>query len=105
MEDNRRMHRIVIKNADVRAAGWITYHMYKFVDVGEVESVEVEQVRKSEESIDLIIVFFVTAYHVAKDLKEVHEAVIKVKEMLRIWKAKRKQMKLDMFLDGEQIQS
>jgi len=108
MEGNRRIHHIVIKNADVWAAGWITYYMYKFVDVGEIESVEVEQVRKSDESIDLIIKFFVAAYsiyHAAKDLKEARDAVTKVGEMLRRWKAKRKQKKIDIFLDGEQIQS
>lgn len=109
MENKRQTHQIIIKNADIWTAGWITYYMYKFVDEGEIESVKVEQVRKSEESIDLIIVFLVAKqiYDGVKDVWEVRKAIMKieekVKEMLRMWKERKAQTKLEMFFDNERI--
>lgn len=105
MNDLEGEHYIRIENADIRVAGWITHYLYKLVDEGEVETIEVKKVKKSEESLDLIIIFILQTAAGAILTKASIRTYRNIRNYLRKWHERRKQTNLKIFLDGEKTKS
>jgi len=102
--------KIQIKNADVSVAGEITHYLYKMVDNQELHSVSIDEVRKSEKSIEVVIIVVVwiatnvASYLLGKGLDiPYNRAVRKIRSML----LKRKRQRhgtLDAFMDDDPIE-
>ena len=98
--------KIQIKNADVLVAGEITHYLYNMVDDQELQLVSIDEVRKSENSIEIIlgVVLFGIGYLAGKALDiPYNHAVNKIRSMLRKWKNS-KRGTLDIFMDDESIE-
>jgi len=110
MKNKKKFHfKIKIKNADPWAAGWITQYLYKMVDKKEIEKMEITQIKKSEKSIELLIVggivTFLAGYFVGKVLDIPYNSTLsKLLRLLERWKRKRRNMSLDFFLNEERIE-
>jgi len=108
--DDKKKHRIEIRirNADPWAAGWITQYVYKMVDRKELEKMQITHIKKSEKSIELIItgVFIFLAGYIAGKVLDIpyNSTLKKLLRLLRRWKRKRRNMSLDIFIDGEPIE-
>lgn len=105
--DDKKKHRIEIRirNADPWAAGWITQYVYKMVDRKELEKMQITHIKKSEKSIGFFIVGFIVGYAMSKGLDiPYNSALKKLLRLLRRWKRKRRNMSLDIFIDGEPIE-
>lgn len=103
-----RQSEVRVTNADVWAAGWITYWFYKFLDDGEIIELRVNRVARSPRSIDLnflvTVSVFAGGYVAGKVLDLPWEyATAHIREMLVRWKENRKQTDLRIFIDGEEI--
>lgn len=96
-----------IKNAPVDVASGITHQLYRMLDDKELHSISIEDVRKSEHSIEILIVIgvFLGGYTISKILDvPVNHALAKILGNLRIWKHNRKQTKLDFFIDDKHLE-
>lgn len=99
--------KIHIKNADVYVASGITHQMYEMVDVQELYSISIDDVRKSKNSVDVIIgviIGFSVNYFVEKAADIPYNYTVeKIRSILKKWKKKTPQKTLDIFMDDEQI--
>ena len=99
--------KIHIHNAHVNIAGGITHQLYEMVDAREIHSVSIDDVRKSEHSVEILIgvVIFLGGYAASKVLDVPYNHALKgVHSMLKKWKRKTPQSTLDIFMDDEQIE-
>jgi len=100
--------KIQIKNAPVLVAVNITYSLYEMVDKRELQSVSIDKVRKSENSIEVIIglgISFAIGYIAGKVVDIPYNyAVDKILSILRKWKRRQKRGTLDIFMDDEPIE-
>jgi hypothetical protein len=104
-QSDRKTLEIRIINADIWAAGWITYHFYKYLDEGTILDLNLVRVSKSEKSIDLsAVVQFLIGYAAgrATDIP-VNHVERSIREMLANWKRKREQTDLRIFIDKEEV--
>jgi len=108
LESKKHSFKIKIKNADPWAAGWITHYLYKMVDKNEIRDMQITRIKKSEKSIELVIVGALTllvGYFAGKGLDiPYNSAMGKILRLLARWKKKRRNMSLDVFLDEESIE-
>jgi len=99
--------KIQIKNADVSVAGGITHYLYEMVDEQELHSVSIDEVRKSKNSIEVILIAVVSfgITFIAGKVVDIpyNRAVKKILLMLRKRKRK-KQGTLDAFMNDEPIE-
>jgi len=99
--------KIQIKNADVSVAGGITHYLYEMVDNRELYSVSIDEVRKSKNCIDVIlvaVVIFAIGYFAGKGLDIPYNRSI---EKIRLMLLKRKRQRhgtLDAFMDDDPIE-
>jgi len=100
--------KIQIKNVDVTIAGSITHYLYDMVDNQELQSVSIDDVRKSKNSIEIVlgaVGVFLIGYTAGKALDiPYYHAVSKIRSMLQKWKKKSKHGTLDFFMDDEPIE-
>jgi len=100
--------KIHIHNAHVNIAGGITHQLYEMVDTREVHSVSIEDVRKSEYSVEVIIgviIGFTASYLAGKVVDIPYNHTLKrIHSMLKKWKRKTPQSTLDIFMDDEPIE-
>lgn len=100
--------KIHIKNAHVNIAGGITHQLYEMVDAREVYSISIDDVRKSKNSVEVIIgvmIGYGVNYLAGKALDVPYNHVLgKIHSMLKKWKRKTPQKTLDIFMDDESIE-
>jgi hypothetical protein len=93
---------IRIENADTWAAGWITHSLYRMVDRGDVDAIEIKKVKKSKASIEFEIAVFLSGYIAEKILDRTTESAReRILAILHRWREKRKQTNLRMYIDDE----
>ncbi|TAK25109.1 MAG: hypothetical protein EPO37_01810, partial [Nitrosarchaeum sp.] len=94
--------KIHIKNAPVTIAGGITHQLYEMVDLQEVHSVSIEDVRKSEHSVEVVIGVIIGfgANYLAEKVLDVpyNYTIKKIVSMLKKWKRNTPQKTLDIFM-------
>lgn len=107
MGKKRIRFKIRIKNADPWAAGWITHYLYKMVDRNEIERMDLTKIRKSEKSIEVVVVGILiwAGGFIAGKVVDIpyNSAAEKLLRLLRRWQRKRRNMRIDMFFDDEPI--
>jgi len=99
--------KIQIKNVDVPVAGEITHYLFEMLDNQELQSISIDEVKKSKNCIDFIIgvvVGFVVTYFAGKivDIPYNH-TINKIRSMLQKWKNP-KNGSLDFFMDDDTIE-
>lgn len=108
MRKKKHHFKIRIKNADPWAAGWISHYLYKMVDKKEILEMEITKIKKSEKSIELVIIGILTflgGYIAGKGLDiPYNSAMAKILRLLYRWQRKRRNMQLDFFFDDEPIE-
>ena len=93
-----------IKNAPVDVASNITHQLYQMVDNKEIHSISIDNVRKSEHSIEILVGIgvFLSGYAASKILDvPVNHVLQKIRMNLIKWKHNKKQRRMDVFFDNE----
>lgn len=96
-----------IKNAHIEIASGITHQLYQMVDDKELHSISIDNVRKSEHSVEMLIGIgiFISGYVASKIIDmPVNHVLQKIRMNLLRWKYHKKQKKLDFFFDGERLE-
>ena len=92
-DDNEKeiRFRAEIDNADTWSATWITSHFYYLVDTGKITSIEIREVKKSDNSIKEIIDILVKVIAVVEDADTAYIIISKTQKYLDKWKGRWKQ--------------